>query len=380
MDSLKLDAESLNEMKSFYQEELNKTLKRLEHINKIMKQLGETGAQIEIRISDDVLSYSPRTRQASAVTKRKYKKKRGPKSKWDKVIVKSIRQAGKPLTYDQLTDYLMISEGKEPSKRKNIKATVQNTIFRLRKENKVMTYSTGSRVKYIAPSDWYDRDGVIKTEYGLKVTQIKKSPKPGPKAKKRGPGRPPKKVNLAKAETSKKSIPAAKKKVSSDKNKKSRIVAKKKGNPVKKTASTTNAKRKAAPVKKAASTPKKKVAPVKKTASTTIAKRKAAPVKKAASAPKKKAAPVKKTASTTNAKMKAAPIKKAAIATTAKKKAAPAKKVTPKKSNTAKKATVKKTVAKKTAPNKVSRGKAKVATVPAAKRKVALKKTVRAKK
>ncbi|NNK80931.1 MAG: hypothetical protein HKO93_05505, partial [Flavobacteriales bacterium] len=127
MDLLELDAESVSEMKAFYQEELAKAIRRIDHINKVLSQLGAPGVKIELRLSDD-RTLKPRSK--SSVPKRKYKKKRGPKSKWDKVILKTLNQAGRPLSYDELTDYLMISEAREPSKRVNTKATVQNTVFR----------------------------------------------------------------------------------------------------------------------------------------------------------------------------------------------------------------------------------------------------------
>lgn len=322
MDPLRLDAESINEMKTFYQEELSKTLRRLEHINKIMKQLGESGAHVELRIGDEPLSTTTRRKTSSEAPKRKYKKKRGPKSKWDKVIVKSIRQAGKPMTYDELTDYLMISEGQEPSKRKNMKATVQNTVFRMRKDKKLGTYSTGARIKFIAPTDWFDKDGSIQSEYGSKASTVKPKSARVSTGAKRGPGRPKKAASVKKAAPKKPTKSAATKNASAK-------PAVKKATP------------KASPKKSA-----KKTAPKKATV--------------------KKAAPKKAKAKSSSAAKKS-PVKAAAA------KAASAKKAP------AKKAPSKKAAPKKASPRKSS-AKAKVPTKPAAKRKVAVKKTVKPKK
>lgn len=203
MDQLKLDAESITEMKSFYQEELAKTLRKLEHLNEVLSQLGAKGAQIQMSFAD---SSTPLRKSKNSAPKRKYKKKRGPKSKWDKAIIKTITSAGRPLSYDEITDFLMISEGRDASKRKNTKATVQNTVFRLRHDKKLNTFSMGARTKYIAPKTWFESNGEIKEEFKNKITLPKKAKKPGPKTAKRRPGRPRKKVTQTKAKV----IPAVK--------------------------------------------------------------------------------------------------------------------------------------------------------------------------
>jgi hypothetical protein len=364
MDHLKLDAESITEMKSFYQEELAKTLHRLEHINQVLSQLGSEVAQVEMSFSAGVGSVK---KVKTSIPKRKYKKKRGPKSKWDKAIIKTITSAGRPLTYDEITNFLMISEGRDPSKRKNTKATVQNTVFRLRHDKKLSTFSMGSRTKYIAPSSWVDKSsGAIAEEYKAKIVLPKKIVV-DPKKPKRGPGRPRKTERALKTSSPKvsptKSKAALKAKATGSKppvKSKAASKAKKAASPKKEaTPAPIKAKpaAKKAPVKKAAAKkPAAKKAPVKKAAAKKAAAKKA-PVKKAAAKkPAAKKALVEKAAAK-KAAAKKAPVKKAAAKKPAAKKA-PAKVVSAKKA-TLENATVEKASVEKASVEKASASKKK---------------------
>ncbi len=298
MDPLNLDAESITEMKSFYQEELAKTLRRLEHINGVLSKLGAAGAQVEISFSE---SNTPRRKTKNSAPKRKYKKKRGPKSRWDKAIIKTIVSAGRPLSYDEITDFLMISEGRDSSKRKNTKATVQNTVFRLRHDKKLNTFSMGARTKYIAPLTWFENTGEIKEEFKSKVIVPKKASKPAPKTAKRGPGRPRKKVSATKTKIDTQRTPKAKTAASS----KEPSIAASTASPAK--PSTRAKKKKSKPATKKAST-KKTTTPSKETIVKAVSQKSAsskkkAPVKAEAASPAVKKATQKKSP----AKKKVAP-------------------------------------------------------------------------
>lgn len=332
MSQFKFNAEDLTEMKSFYQEELAKTLHRLNHINDVLSRLGAKGAHVEMSFTD-VKSSSQRSQPSSQ--KRKYNKKRGPKSKWGKIIYKTITKADRPLTYDDITDFLMISEGKDATQLKNMKSTVQNTVFKLRKDNKVGTFSMGARTKYIAPLSWFDANGEVSEDYRAKVKSPITSKKPAPTGEKRKPGRPRKiQVPVAKVKTEK-----------------SKLAAKPKA--VKKTAPKTKPTAKKAPkFKSIAAPPSPKSPPKAKPVS---------PKKKAADAPKSKAA------------KKAAPKKATAKKASPSKKAAPKKSKTPAKKPAPSKAATKSPTATKSKPSKTKAKK----TASAGPRKLAMTKTVK---
>ncbi len=179
METIKLPESELDEMKSFYQEEYDKTIKRLEHIKTMLVRLGSeeepvtpVPAPVKKRASDK--SASP----SSPARKKKRKIRR--KSKWELLIMKRLRQLDKPVTYDELTDEILTVEKLPETKRKSTKQAVVNVIFRLRnRDGKLDTFSIGTREKYIALKNWFEQPGEIKKEYAAKIER----PAPAGKSK-----------------------------------------------------------------------------------------------------------------------------------------------------------------------------------------------------
>ncbi len=191
-----LDATDVEAMKRFYREELGKTVSRLEHIKTVLNKLGDESIRIEIA-GDSNTATTP-TRATATGAKRGRKKKRGPKSVWEDMILKRLKAIDRPLTYEQLTDDIMHFSNLTEDKRKNTKASVVSVVFRLRtKKNKINTFSTGSREKYIALRQWFNEDGTISESYKARVLPEAK-PSTEKEQPKRPVGRPPKK-KVAKA-------------------------------------------------------------------------------------------------------------------------------------------------------------------------------------
>ena len=99
--------------------------------------------------------------------------------------MKRLRQLDKPVTYDELTDEIMVFSKLPEHKKTSTKQAIVNVIFRLRsRDRKLDTFSMGSREKYIALKGWFEKPGEIKKEYAAKIAkppQIRK-----PKKSKRG--------------------------------------------------------------------------------------------------------------------------------------------------------------------------------------------------
>ena len=77
--------------------------------------------------------------------------------------MKRMRQLNKPVTYDELTQEIMTLSKLPEGKRKNTKQAVVSVIFRLRsRDKKLDTFSIGTREKYIALIQWFERPGKIK--------------------------------------------------------------------------------------------------------------------------------------------------------------------------------------------------------------------------
>lgn len=166
-----LSPEDLDQMRKFYQEELDKTVQKLTHINSILEKIGGTSPALKIEINGEVSSVNSKSKNNVQKTRRK--KKRGPKSVWEDMILKRLKLLDKPLTYDELTDEIMHFGNLPEEKRRNTKLSILNVTHRLRSEKKkIDTFSTGSRIKYIALQDWFGEDGAIKPEYLKRATPI----------------------------------------------------------------------------------------------------------------------------------------------------------------------------------------------------------------
>lgn len=169
METIKLPETDLTDMRRFYLEELDKTLKRLQHIKSILDKLDDNGQSIQIQITTPQLKASePQSTEKllAQVKERKKKQKRKPKSIWEDLVVKRLRHIDKPLTYEELTDEIMTFGNLPEEKRKSTKQAIVGVVFRLRKRKvKLNTFSIGTKEKYIALKRWFDTNGEIKEQY-----------------------------------------------------------------------------------------------------------------------------------------------------------------------------------------------------------------------
>lgn len=187
-------------MKQFYLDEYERTEKRLEHIKNVLTRLGVTENDLQTGISQmrgemkgkEKTAKDQKTVQSASAagTSRKTKKKKGRKSKWELLIMKRMRQLDKPVTYDELTDEIMTFSKLPESARKSTKQAVVNVVFRLRnRDQKLDTFSIGTREKYIALKGWFEKPGEIKKEYADKIEKPaspgkRRSTRSGPRKKK----------------------------------------------------------------------------------------------------------------------------------------------------------------------------------------------------
>ena len=179
METIKLPKADLEEMRQFYEAELNNTLKRLQHIKNILDNIGGKGQSVQIQIDlTNKETHRPVTTEKKPVQTRTRKKKRGPKSLWENLIIKRLKHFGKPMTYTGLTNEIM-AFGKIPEeKRGSTKQSIVNVVSRLRRQNvKLNTFSAGTREKYVALKQWFDTNGEIKEQYRLQPME-KQTPKP----------------------------------------------------------------------------------------------------------------------------------------------------------------------------------------------------------
>jgi len=183
MKTIKLPDTDHTDMCQFYHEELDKTIRRLQHIKSVLEKLGDTSQSVQIQITSakpDTLTTNGQGQPLKAKTKKRGKKKRGPKSMWEMLVLKRMRQLDRPVTYDELTEEIMIFSKLPKEKRKSTKQAIVNVTFRMRtKTKKLDTFSIGTKEKYLALKRWFDKPGEINKAYEDKINK----PKPQQKLK-----------------------------------------------------------------------------------------------------------------------------------------------------------------------------------------------------
>ena len=243
MKSLKLSDIEILAMREFYENEMRETVNKLQHVREMLRKLGSEMPAPSIR--------------AKSSSETKSTSKRGRKSKWGVFIREVLMRENRPMTYEELIDVSMKSFNLPGSQMASTRQAVISSCFRMRNTpGGIRTIHTrGTRIKHVAPDEWFSDNGTLKTEYSAKLPKMNKPRKATAKAKK--------------ASAVKKAAPkaAAPKKAA----------AKPAAKPAAKKAAAKPAAKKAAPKKAAAKPAAKKAAPKK-------------------AAPKKAAAPKAKTA------------------------------------------------------------------------------------
>lgn len=186
MPSIRLPESEANDMRRFYEEELDKTMQRLQHIKSVLDQLGGSSPSIDIKIKGSTSSSAPRAEASAAPvkTRKKSKQRPGRKSIWEKIIMGRFEAVNRPMTYEELTDEVMSFSKLPTSKRLSTKQAIMNVAFRLRTRDKMLdTFSAGQREKYLAPMSWFESKGKIKGDFLSKIKASAPAKKAAPKAK-----------------------------------------------------------------------------------------------------------------------------------------------------------------------------------------------------
>jgi hypothetical protein len=158
MQTISLPDKQVESMREFYLEELEKTIRRMEHLKAVLKELGE-----------EAPTSVPAAKQQKV--KRKRKARPGRKSVWEPLILKRLRQLDKPVTYEELTEEIMTLAKIPPEKKKSTKQAILSVAFRMRtRDNKIDTFSAGTREKYVGLRQWFDEPGKMSREYAKKIT------------------------------------------------------------------------------------------------------------------------------------------------------------------------------------------------------------------
>ena len=188
--TIHLEANELNQIKSFYEQERMQLASRLNHIDQVIARLSGSSSPIldpaealapakatrakapSVSVAASVKRGPGRPRKEVSESEARVKKagrpkKRGPKSIWGNFILRRLRQCDRPLSYSELVRDAMVLNNLPAEKAKNAKASVLNAAFRLRNSlNKVDTVGLpGKKEKFLVLSSWMAADGTLKAPY-----------------------------------------------------------------------------------------------------------------------------------------------------------------------------------------------------------------------
>lgn len=151
------------EMKSFYEAELLKTVKRLQHVQTVLDQL-KSDVKVEIVVAG-LQPAAEKKRPTSA--RRKTKAKRGRKSIWGDFILQTLKDNDRPLKYSEIIQAARIKFNIPDAKMKTLKAAINQSAFRLRTIHKQIESigEEGKKEKYLALSKWYGKKGELLPQY-----------------------------------------------------------------------------------------------------------------------------------------------------------------------------------------------------------------------
>jgi len=158
---LVIDDSEHAEMKAFYEAELVKSVKRLQHIKTVLGQL-KSDVKVEIVVAGIQQSTEPKSRRTS---RKKTRGKRGRKSIWGEFILQTLKDSGRPLKYSDIVTAARIKFNIPEEKMKTLKTAINQSAFRLRTiHNQIDTIGeAGKKEKLIVLSKWVDSNGNLKT-------------------------------------------------------------------------------------------------------------------------------------------------------------------------------------------------------------------------
>jgi hypothetical protein len=173
MSNVNLSADTASIVKAHYQTELAAALQKVRELRQVLAELD--GVQVDGSEESSVSSSASYSKSSDKPAKSKStstrKKKRGRKSFWPNFILSRLKATQTPLTYDDMTNQAIAIKNLDITKFENIKKTVIASAFNLRsKEQKIDNYAIkGSRTKYMALPEWFEKEGILLQEFRDKL-------------------------------------------------------------------------------------------------------------------------------------------------------------------------------------------------------------------
>lgn len=175
MKTIKFSETELISMRDYYVKELRETHDKLLHIQEMLKRVSTAIPGPVYRISQEQdEEHAP--------------KKRGRKSKWGVFIREELVRQDKPMTYEEIIGAALKHFNFGENKRTHVKQAIVSSTYRLKQmHSDVRTVGVkGTRIKYLAPVEWFNIDGTLMDQYLDKLPTLAEI-----KAMGKRPGRKP---------------------------------------------------------------------------------------------------------------------------------------------------------------------------------------------
>jgi hypothetical protein len=181
MKTLKFSEAELISMRDYYVKELRETHDKLAHIQEMLKKLSTSIPGPVYKISQDQ-------------DEDKAPKKRGRKSKWGVFIREELIRQERPMTYEEIISAALKHFNFGDNKRTHVRQAIVSSTYRLKQmHSDIRTVGVkGTRIKYLAPSEWFNIDGSLIETYLAKLPSLAEIKAMGKK-----PGRRPGKKVVA---------------------------------------------------------------------------------------------------------------------------------------------------------------------------------------
>ncbi len=173
-----LSQTELDEMRQAYEQEYVKLKQRMDHLTAILERIGSDAVKLDAPTKKSSFkAVSAPAEMDDGKARRKRRKKRGPKSIWGNFILRRLRQADRPISYAEMIRDAMVLHNLPESKRKNARASILNSSFRLRAiHGKIDTVGEeGKKEKYIVLTKWLDENGALMPPYHDRYTELLKA-------------------------------------------------------------------------------------------------------------------------------------------------------------------------------------------------------------
>lgn len=183
MASVNLSSDAASIVKVHYQKELAATIQKMRELKRVLAELESVNIEDEVAEPGNIVSaYGSENPVETALPKvvikekttkvtSKRKNKRGRKSFWPNFILSRLRATQVPFTYDDMANHAIAIKKLDITKFDQIRKTVIATAFVLRsRENKIDNFAIkGSRTKYMALPEWFEREGILLPEFRQKL-------------------------------------------------------------------------------------------------------------------------------------------------------------------------------------------------------------------